>query len=112
MIAGQRPRMDWRPNQDGQARTIDQAVAIAKANGVRIPDDVAFFVADEGDLGADTTARGPRIDKLAGSIVLWSDLVHDRTGKVPFRIRPDILKSDEAIVAVFGHEMYELEKLR
>jgi len=28
------------------------------------------------------------------------------------RIRPDILKSDEAIVAVFAHEMYELERLR
>ena len=35
-----------------------------------------------------------------------------KTRKVPFLIRPDILKSDEAIVGVFGHEMYELEALR
>jgi hypothetical protein len=38
-------------------------------------------------------------------------LVHDVTGKVPFLIRPDILKSDEAIVAVFAHELHELEVL-
>ena len=40
------------------------------------------------------------------------DLVNTLTGKVPFLVRPDILKSDEAIVGVFGHEMYELEALR
>jgi hypothetical protein len=34
------------------------------------------------------------------------------TGKIPFLVRPEILKSDEAIVGVFGHEMYELEALR
>lgn len=33
-------------------------------------------------------------------------------GKVPFLIRPDILRSDEAIVAVIAHERYELECLR
>jgi hypothetical protein len=31
---------------------------------------------------------------------------------VPFLIRPDVLESDEAIVAVFTHEMYELRHLR
>ena len=59
-----------------------------------------------------STARGPRVIKPAGMHVIWSDLVHDKTGKVPFRIRPDILASDEAIVAVLAHEMYELEMLR
>ena len=58
------------------------------------------------------TACGPRVDKPAGSIVNWTDLVHDKTGKVPFRFWPGILKSDEAIVAVFAHEMFELEMLR
>ena len=42
----------------------------------------------------------------------WSDLVNNLTGKVPFLVRRDILTSDEAIVGVFGHEMYELEALR
>ena len=112
MISGQFPRQPWRPNLDGQTRTIEQAVEIAQRSGVQIPTDVDFFVDELGDLDADTTARGPQVTKPAGATVAWSDLVHDKTGKVPFRIRPDILKSDEAIVAVFAHEMYELERLR
>jgi hypothetical protein len=112
MISGQFPRQQWQPNPDGRTRTIEEAIAIAMRFGVQIPDDVAFFVDELGDLDAATTARGPKVTKLAGDIVSWSDLVHDRTGKVPFRIGPDILNSDEAIVAVFAHEMNELEKLR
>ena len=42
----------------------------------------------------------------------FADLVHDRTRKVPFLIRPDILDSDEAIVAVFTHEVHELRSIR
>jgi hypothetical protein len=112
MISGQFPKQEWWPNPDRQTRTIEEAVAIARRFGVQIPDDVAFFVDEVGDLDANTTARGPRVTKPAGMIVVWSDLVHDKTGKVPFRIRPDILTSDEAIVAVLAHEMYELEQLR
>jgi hypothetical protein len=112
MISGQYPKQQWRPNAGGIVRTVEQAVGIAKRFGVRIPEDAEFFVDEFGELDKETTARGPRVTKLAGSVVRWSDLVHDLTGKVPFRIRPDILASDEAIVAVLAHEMYELEKLR
>lgn len=112
MIAGQSPRMHWRPNAGGYTRTIEEAIELAKKSGVEIPDDVAFFVDELGDLDADHTARGPRVDKPAGSIIYWEDLVHDKTGKVPFRIWPGILSCDEAIVAVFAHEMYELHQLR
>jgi len=89
-----------------------EAIAIAKRNGVEIPEDVSFCVDEIGDLGPDRTACGPRVDKPDASIVYWSDIVHDKTKKVPFRIWKGILKSDEAIVAVFGHEMYELQRLR
>jgi hypothetical protein len=112
MISGQFPKHHWQPNPDGRTRTISEAVAIAQRFGVQIPEDVAFFVDETGELGADITARGPQVTKLAGSTVFWYDLMHDLTGKVPFRVRPDILESDEAIVAVFAHEMYELERLR
>jgi hypothetical protein len=112
MVSGQFPKYRWRPNLEGQIRTLEEAVVIAERFGVRIPEDVAFFVDELGDLDADTTARGPQVTKPAGGTVTWSDFVHDRTGKVPFRIRPDILESDEAIIAVFAHEMFELEKLR
>jgi hypothetical protein len=77
-----------------------------------IPEDVHFCIDEIGDTGSDLLARGPRVDKPEGSIVSWSDLVHHKTGKVPFRIWPGILNSDEAIVAVFAHELHELEQLR
>jgi hypothetical protein len=112
MIAGQSPKLRWRDNAAGHVRTIEEAIAIARSTGVEIPEDVSFWVDELGDLGPDRTACGPRVDKPDGSVVHWSDLVHDKTAKVPFRIWDGILKSDEAIVAVFGHEMYELERLR
>ena len=113
MIRGQFPNQEWRPNTDRQARTIEEAVAIARRHGVTIPDDVEFFIDEFGYLDAKTTACGPRVlPRPPESPVTWSDLVHDVTGKVPFLIRPDILESDEAIVAVFAHEMYEIEILR
>ncbi len=112
MIAGQSPRIEWRENPGAQERTLEEARAIAQRHGVTIPDDVSFSIDELGVLGPDCTACGPQVVKPEGSKVSWSDLVHDKTGKVPFRIRRDILKSDEAIVAVFGHEMYELERLR
>ena len=37
---------------------------------------------------------------------------YNKNRKVPFRIHPDVLTSDEAIVAVFRHEMHELSLLR
>jgi hypothetical protein len=40
----------WKKNKGGQKRTIEEAVEIAKRNGVEIPDDVEFFEADPGDL--------------------------------------------------------------
>jgi hypothetical protein len=113
MIRGQFPSQEWRLNPGGETRTIEEALAIAERHGVRIPDDVDFFVDEFGYLDATTTARGPRVlPRPPESPVTWSDLVHDVTGKVPFLIRPDVLKSDEAIVAVIAHEMYELEALR
>ena len=85
---------------------------IATRYGVEIPEDVDFFVDELDELHENLTACSPRVDKPAGSIVLWTDLVHDKTGKVPFRIWPGILRSDEAIVGVIAHEVFELEMLR
>lgn len=112
MVAGQYPAREWRDNPGGQIRTVEEAVALAKMYGVVIPDDVEFHIDESGELDSDLTARGPRVVKLAGERVSWSDLVHDRTHKVPFRIWSGILRSDEAIVAVLSHEMHELQFLR
>ncbi|SRR5579883_702302 len=108
VISGQFPTtMPWRPNPGGQTRSLEEAIEIARRNGVRIPEDVAFYVDESGELGPTITARGPEVKRLPGEHVNWSDLAHDITGKVPITIRPDILQSDEAIVAVFAHELHE-----
>jgi hypothetical protein len=92
---------------------LEEAVEIARRIGVRIPEDVAFFVDEWGEfLGPTITARGPEVRRLPGERVKWSDLVTRQTGKVPVIIRPDILQSDEAIVAVFAHELHEIEGFR
>src|SRR5947209_15336356 len=85
MIAGQSPRLEWQPNPGGQIRTVEEAKAIAKKYGVHIPEDVDFFEDELNELHEHSTACGPRVDKPAGSIVYWGDLVHDRTGKVPLQ---------------------------
>jgi hypothetical protein len=100
--------MHWTPNPGGQRRTIEEAIEIAKRHGAEIADDVALFEDEWGTLGPETTAAGSRISKKAGDYVQLSDFVHPVTQKVPFIIRPDVLESDEAIVAVLTHEMYEL----
>jgi len=93
-------------------RTIEGAIAIAKRWGVQIPDDVEFFLDEDDELDSTTTARGSRITKPEGGRVSWPDFVHHLTGRIPFIVRRDIMQSDEAIVAVFAHEIHEIEALR
>jgi hypothetical protein len=112
MIAGASPRFVWRPNRDGAQRTIVEACEIASRWGVRIPDDVQFWVDEHDYLDKNTTAKTTTFRELEGTVIHPSWLYHKKTGKIPFLIRKDILASDEAIVAVIGHEMFELEKLR
>lgn len=107
---GYTPKIDWNDNADGAIRSISEAVAIAKAHGVEIPDEAAFFVDELQSLDQNTAARGPKVTKAAGGIVALDDLLN-KFGQVPFILRPDILKSDEAIVAVIAHEMHELNGL-
>ena len=112
MVSGLSPRIKWAANPGGETRTIEEAVVIAEQNGIKIPDDIEFFPDNSADLGPRCVARAPRVGKRSGSCVLWSDLIHPRTNKVPVRVWVGVLKSDEAIVATFAHELFELEFLR
>jgi hypothetical protein len=119
-IGGQAPKVKWRRNTGGGKRTIKEAVAIAKRHGVRIPDDVVFYQAGKGQLagtwedlfggGGMETARGPTVRQQTDGYVYWRDHYNKR-GQIPFFVHPDILTSDEAIVAVIAHEMFELSEL-
>jgi hypothetical protein len=57
------------------------------------------------------TAMGPGVVEQLDGYVYWREH-YNRFGKIPFQIHPDVLTSDEAIVAVFAHEMSELSQLR
>ena len=91
------------------------------ADYARIPDDVELFEAEPGELRGTLedlvagkemeTARIAGVTEDAEGQVHWRDH-YNRFGKIPILINPDVLRSDEAIVAVVVHEVYELEELR
>lgn len=109
---GRAPKYQWRPNPDGRMKSIEEACQLARLWGVVIPEYVSFAIDKFGWLDADTTAKTTTFKEPAGTMIYWYSLFHKQTGKIPFLIRQDILRSDEAIVAVIGHEMYELEKMK
>src|SRR5438132_3837259 len=107
-LAGQEPKVKWRRNKSGAKRTIKQAVAIARKHGIKIPHDVVFFEAEPGECigtwedlfthhGMET-ARGPAMVEQPDGHIYWRDH-YNIWGKIPFLIHPDILTSDDAIVA-------------
>jgi hypothetical protein len=120
-IGGQGPKVRWKRYKGGLKRTIDEALAMAKRHGVEVPEDVEFFEAEPGELEGSLkgffagqrfeTARGPRVTEHEDGRIDWRN--HDnKDRKVPFRIHPDVLTSDEAIIAVFPHERHDLSLLR
>lgn len=95
----------WRQNAGSRTRTMAEACAIyERQTGRAIPSWVRFN--PDRSVGADRHAeyvfgrnqRGSdpfRIEQLEAGVVV--------------RVHPDVLQSDEAIVAVLTHELYELE---
>lgn len=57
------------------------------------------------------TAKGPWIEEHADGYVYWSDH-YNKSGKIPFRVHPEVFTTDEGIVAVLTHEVFELESFR
>ncbi len=120
-IGGQGPKVRWKNNRGGLKRTIEEAVAIARSYGVEVPEDVEFFEAEPGELEGSLkaffagqrfeTARGPRVTEHEDGRIYWRNH-YNKDRKIPFRIHPDVLTSDEAISAVLQHEMHELSLLR
>jgi hypothetical protein len=122
-IAGFGPGLRWKRNVGRKRRTIAEALAIAQQNGVQIPDDVEFFEAQPAELKGSwkewfddgkkwETARGPRVKERRDGYVYWNDHYDPQTKTIRFWVHPDILTSDEGIVAVLTHEVYELSEIR
>ena len=122
-IAGSGPGIRWTHNGRRRRCNIEEAVAIAKANGVEIPDDVEFLIAQPGELNGSwkgwfdnkeewVTAKGPPVTARRDGYIYWEDHYDPQTNTIRFWVNPEILTSDEGIVAVFTHELYELYYIR
>jgi hypothetical protein len=89
-----------------------EAYDIARQHGVEIPDYVEFHVLPKGyPMAVNQFAKTTEFREFDGTVIQWDKFLNQR-GKVPFLVKPDVMTSDEAIVAVFGHEVFEIECLR
>src|SRR5947199_3793362 len=76
-------KVRWRKNPGRAKRTIAEAIAIARRQGVRIPADVVFFEAEPGELKGSfrdlfagkgmATARGPTVSEAPDGTTEWKD---------------------------------------
>jgi hypothetical protein len=113
--AASRPRVAWRPNPDGAVRTLLEAKAIARRNGVDI--DESFFEWCLADLPAHVVADYGRTFVVGdtGLVLSWDDFVTRRKGtdeeRLVVRIARHALGSDDAILAAFVHEVSEVRAL-
>jgi hypothetical protein len=105
--AAQPPRtLPWRPNPEGP-RILADAIQLARDRGIRIEDDIRFVV---NDALVPANAFACYGGFQSSQMVRWEDFyVKER---IPVKIKTEVLASDEAIVAVFAHEMHELNELR
>ncbi len=104
----QAPRLAWRPNHPPARRSIDQARALVAAEGIDVPDDVRFVERDDAHFASDVYAAFGGFKST--SWYRWDDLLRD--GAVVVKVRASVFESDEAILAVFAHELHEIEGLR
>jgi hypothetical protein len=115
-IAGyaQHPRTHpWLKNPDGARRTVDEALEIARANGVDVADDVLVLKLKGKHLPDNTYARyfsAHRTDP--NQLIRWEDFYDKDLDELVVHISEDVFRSDEAIVAILAHEMHELSNLR
>ncbi|QDT55097.1 hypothetical protein Pan44_31380 [Caulifigura coniformis] len=121
-IMGQAPQISpaWRINEGGVVRAETEIPGILARAGVHVPEDVILSVGNASDF------HGTIEDIFAGRSVLTGmipgigtygryvqfDRMRNRFGKIPIRINPDMMRSDEAIVGVFAHELHELSLFR
>ena len=88
---------------------------LAKQHGIQVGDDVSWHVLadDDFDLVYGNSSFASYGRKLYGNDYTthgWRDLLEG--GKMRVTIRASVLQSDEAIVSVVNHEMYEVNHWR
>ena len=100
---------DWKKNSDG-VRNLEQAISLLARNGITVPEDVRVAIYDELDPDVLASYLLPH-ESPADARYSWENLLND-FGQVPIKVRSTVFESDEQIIAVLGHELYELGLLR
>jgi hypothetical protein len=109
----QGPRLQWAKNPNGAVRTVDEAVKIARQHGVHIPDDILLRKVTSKHLPDNTYAKYFGSDTNEPSkLVRWDDFYNQDLDQLLVRVEQTVFQSDEAIVAVLGHEMHEINHLK
>jgi len=110
--AGQYPKSrPWKVNPHG-TRSVEQAIELLQKWGVTVPDDVLIVSDDEYSID------DPHVDACyfnwrgdASMDVRWAQFFTSK-GQIPVRVKREVFGSDEAILAVLAHELFEVQALR
>ena len=112
--AAEGPSYEFRPNGNGP-RTAEEAKRLAQSHGIEFPEDVELYFVE--GKHAENIPEGAyasyfhRTRMSTDERLTWKAL-QNRFGKIPVRVRKEVLESDEATVAVLAHEAYELQHLK
>ena len=109
-------------NHNGSIRQFSELDKLLTENGVVLPHDVTIEDGTDNDLHAGTfedlsdghltTARTQGLMEDPDGFVHFSDFYNRPLGAIPIFLNPVIFVSDEAILAVIVHELYELALFR
>ena len=106
------PRVAWRPNPDGAIRTLDEALAIGRRNGVDADDPlVRWRLARWLPRGYDA-CYGQSLAALRGDAMLtWASLAGggvEYDAPIVVYVGAHVMGSDDRILAVLVHEYTEI----
>ncbi len=109
----QSPRLQWAKNTNGAVRTIEEALEMARRNGVEIPDDIIIRKTAGKLLPKNSLAAYfGRIGIDPNKTISWAEFFDEDLDGLLVRVDQTVFESDEAIVAILAHEMHELNNLR
>jgi hypothetical protein len=101
--------LPWKQNEGGPLSPED-ALPLSEEHGVSFPEEVRIHLVIDLPIGTYAAYLLPTTT-YADDLWRWERFLN-RFGEIPLRLAPTVLESDEAIVAVFAHEAYELNALR
>lgn len=103
------PVRSFADNANGAVRSVEEARAIARSHGVEIPSWIRIEVDPKIREGVAFAEYSLARDARETTILSWDRLAPP---EVVVRVHPSVLRSDEKIVGVFQHEVWELTQLR